>query len=111
MLAATARGQRGPEVIEHMAVEADPLTRLQPDDPHPHSLVVGKQLSSHTRIGIACLALELRPDFRRPGRLFGMQRLLFRHAESHGIPPANHGRYITPRLPDKWREKAICATP
>src|SRR6266540_2132329 len=111
MLATPARRHRGPEVIEHVAVESDPLARLQPDDPHPDALVLGKQLSSDTGIGIACLALELRPDFRRPSRLLGMQRLLVRHAESHGIPPANRSRYITPRSPDKWREKAICATP
>src|SRR5689334_13680669 len=42
VLATAPAGHRCPKIIEHMAVEADPLTRRQPDDPYAHPVALRK---------------------------------------------------------------------
>src|SRR3984957_3392830 len=43
VLAPAATRHRGPEIIEHMAVETDPLARRKPDDPAPHAVILRNQ--------------------------------------------------------------------
>jgi hypothetical protein len=68
VLASAAARHRRPEIVEHVAVEADALARLEPDRPHPHAIAFRYQRVPDARIGIVLLALEFRSDLRRPRR-------------------------------------------
>src|SRR6202050_3148691 len=59
VLAAAPARDRGPEIVEHMAVEADPLARRQPDDPDPDLFVLRKPRGAEAAVIIRFLALAL----------------------------------------------------
>src|SRR5262245_11062819 len=102
VLAPAAAAHRGPEIIEHVAVEADALAGREADDPHPHAIGLRYQGAADARVGIGLLALEFRGDGRRPRRPLGLFRMLVQHRESHGIPPGL-ARYIATLPGWKWR--------
>src|SRR5262245_17261968 len=103
VLAPAAATHRGPEVIEHVAVEADALAGREADDPHPHAIGLRYQGAADARVGIGLLALEFRGDGGRPRRPLGLFRMLVQHRESHGIPPGL-ARYIATLPGWKWRD-------
>src|SRR5215468_3163006 len=67
VLAAAAWRDRGPEIIEHMPVKAEPLSRLEPDGPYPDLVGFRNQLAAYATIGAAAFAGEL---FLQRGRPF-----------------------------------------
>src|SRR5262245_16448827 len=81
MLPAAPAVDRGPEIIEHMAVEADPLARLQPNDPDPHLLVLRKQLTADTAVVQLVFALEFGLDLGRPLTAVLVHRFLVQHGK------------------------------
>src|SRR5262249_5764792 len=83
VLASAAARHRGPEIVEHVAVEADALAGLEADRPHPDAIALRHQRVPDARVGIVLLALEFRRDLR----------LLVQHRQGHGIPPGL-ARYI-----------------
>src|SRR5262245_43003714 len=93
VLASSPAGDRGPEIIEHVTVEADALAGLEANGPHPDAVALRHQRVADTRVGIVLLALEFRGDFRRPRRFHRGLRLLVQHRQGHGIPPSL-ARYI-----------------
>ena len=89
MLAAAAAVHRGPEIVQHMAVEADPLARRKPDDPDADLVGLRQQLAADAAVVLAAFALELGLELGRPfAAVFG-DRLLVQHGQSHGIPPTD----------------------
>src|SRR5262245_50561579 len=58
VLAAAPAGDRGPEVVEHVAVEADALARLEADGPDPHAIGFRYQRVADAGVGVLVLALE-----------------------------------------------------
>src|SRR5262249_40685925 len=93
VLASAAARHRGPEIVEYVAVEADPLPGLEPDRPYPDAITLRHQRVTDAWIGIVLLALEFRGDLRRPRRFHRGLRLLVQHRQGHGIPPGL-ARYI-----------------
>ena len=61
VLAAAAAVHRGPEIVQHVAVEADPLARLEPDDPDPHLVGFGQQLGADAAVGAGGFRARIRP--------------------------------------------------
>ena len=55
--------QRGPEIIEDMLVEADPLTRLQPDHPDTHPIRLGDEFGADA--AVLLVALQFFGQIRR----------------------------------------------
>src|SRR5262245_10558935 len=90
---ATARN-RGPEIVEHVAVEANALAGREPDDPYTRPLVLGQQGGTDARVRILALALELGSDVGRPRRFVLLLRGLVDHAQSHGNSSKNAGCHI-----------------
>src|SRR5215471_5721174 len=62
MLAAAARGHRGPEVVEHVPMKSEALSRLEPDGPYPNPVGFRNQLAAYAAIGGACFAGKLLPE-------------------------------------------------
>src|SRR5581483_9192013 len=87
VLAGAAAADAGPEIIEHVAVEADALVGSEPDDPDARALVLRQQRGADARVGVLGLALELGGDVGRPRRLLFFVRGLIEHGQSHGRNP------------------------
>src|SRR3954464_9576002 len=87
MLAAAAAVHRGPEIIQHMAMESDPLAWRQPDDPDTDLVGLRQQLTADATVVLAAFALELGLEFGRPFAAILGARFLVQHGQSHGIPP------------------------
>src|SRR5262249_13963256 len=87
VLAAAPAGDGGPEIIEDMAVEPEPLARREPDRPHADAVAFRDQHVADARVWIAALAPELRRDLRPPRGLVGAHRRLVHHRKRHGFPP------------------------
>ena len=66
MLAAAAAVHRGPEIVQHMAMEADPLAGLEPDDPDADLVGLRQQLGADAAVVLAAFALEFGLDLGRP---------------------------------------------
>ena len=56
VLAAAAAVHRGPEIVQHVAMEADPLAGREPDDPDPRALGLRQQRRADAAVGIAWLS-------------------------------------------------------
>ena len=80
-------GQHRPEIVEHVAVEAQPLARLEPDVPDPYPVALGDQPLTDATVGARPLALELGGDLGRPGGAHGLYRLLVQCGHGHGVSP------------------------
>src|ERR1700758_4666864 len=93
VLASAVARHRGPEIVEHVAVKADPLAGLEADCPHPDPIALRYQRVPDARIRVVLLPLEFRGDLRRPRRFHRTVRLLVQHRLGHGIPPSL-ARYI-----------------
>src|SRR6516162_779864 len=87
MLAATASGHRGPEVVEHVTVKPDPLSWRQADDPHPNALALGQKRRSDAGIIVLPFTLEFSRNGGRPGRFVGAVGGFVRHCQGHSVPP------------------------
>src|SRR5215831_1143005 len=92
VLAAASTRDRGPEIIKHVAVEAEALARSQADHPHADAVAFRDQHIAHARIRVIGFAFELRRDLGRPCALVRTHGRLVHHRKCHGIPPANTGR-------------------
>src|SRR5262249_39065676 len=79
VLASSPAGDRGPEIIEHVTVEADALAGLEANGPHPDAVALRHERVADTWVGIVLLTLEFRGDFRRPRRFHRGLRLLVQH--------------------------------
>src|SRR5262249_56396814 len=66
MLAAASARYRGPEIVEHVAVEAEALAGLEADGPHPHAVAFRDELAAHAAVVVLRLALELLLQCLRP---------------------------------------------
>src|SRR5262252_11216289 len=66
VLAATARRDGGPEVVEHVPMEAEPLSGLEPDGPYPDFVRFRDELAAHATVGAARFAGELLLQRGRP---------------------------------------------
>ena len=82
---------RGPEIVEHVAVEADALAGLEPDGPYPHAFVLRHQLAADAGVVALRLALELLLQRLRPLGLLAVRGGLVGHGHRHGIPPVMAG--------------------
>ena len=58
VLAAAAAVHRGPEIVQHVAMEADALAGLEPDRPHAHLVGLGQQLGADAAVRLLGLARE-----------------------------------------------------
>src|SRR5262249_53467371 len=105
VLAAAPAGDRGPEIVEHVAVEADALAGRQPDHPYPHPVALRYQGGAHARIGVFGLALELRLDLGRPRTLVRTFRGFIHHRQGHIIPPAKAGLLYSAFSPSENRQE------
>src|SRR5215510_9525643 len=92
VLAAASTRDRGPEIIKHVAVEAEALARSQADHRHADAVAFREQHIAHARIRVIGFAFELRRDLGRPCTLVRTHGRLVHHRKSYGIPPANTGR-------------------
>src|SRR5580698_5860600 len=72
MLAAASSRYRGPEVIKHMAVEADPFAGGEANDPDPNLFVFRKQRGADAAVIALFFPIELGRDGSRPCRLIGV---------------------------------------
>jgi hypothetical protein len=88
MLASTSAVHRGPEIIEHVAVETDPLAGSEPNDPHPHALAFREESRADAAVVVQALAVEFCSDRAWPRRFVGAVCRLVQHCQCHGIPPA-----------------------
>ena len=87
VLAAAAAIHRGPEIIQHMAVKADPFARRQPDDPDADLVGLRQQLTADTTVVLTAFVLEFGLELGGPFAAILGDRLLVQHRQSHGIPP------------------------
>src|SRR5277367_2410608 len=87
VLAAAPTGNRGPEIIEHVAVETNALAWSEPDHPYPHPVGFRNQGSADTAVVVLPFALEFRGERRRPGRFIGAIRGFIEHGQCHSVPP------------------------
>src|SRR5438067_1285879 len=55
MLTAASAGHRGPEIIEHVPVEADALTGRKTDDPDTRTFVFRQQRRANARVRVLAL--------------------------------------------------------
>src|SRR5262249_42377390 len=78
---------RGPEIVEHVAVEAEALAGLEADGPHPHAVAFRHELAADARVVALRLALELLLQGLRPLALLAVRGGLVGHGHRHGIPP------------------------
>jgi hypothetical protein len=62
MLASTSAVHRGPEIIEHVAVETDPLAGSEPNDPHPHALAFREESRADAAVVVKALAVDFSSD-------------------------------------------------
>ena len=69
VLAPAPAVHRGPEIVQHVAMEADALAGLQPDRPHAQLLGLGQKLGTDAAVRLLGLAREL--GFQR-GRPLGL---------------------------------------
>src|ERR1700730_4773425 len=91
MLAPSPSGHRRPKVIEHMAMKSDPLARRQMDHPDTNTLTFRNELRAYATIVL--ILLKFGRKFRRPRRTNRGHCRLFRHWQSHSVPPANPAYY------------------
>src|SRR5262249_51183275 len=93
MLAAAAGRDRRPEIVEHVAVESDPLAGLQPDRPHPDAIALRQELRPDAAVRMPPLLLEFLRQPLRPSRALGPNGLLVRHGERHGMLRGRNERW------------------
>src|SRR6185295_14810804 len=74
VLAAATTRDRGPEIIQNVAMETDALAGRKRDHPYPHTLALRDQRAADARVGVLGLALEFRLDLRRPRALVRANR-------------------------------------
>src|SRR5579885_3216289 len=87
MLAAAARRDGGPEIVEHVSMEAEPLSGLEPDRPYADLVGFRDQLAPDASIGALGLARKLLPERGRPFAPVDPRRRLVGHRQGHRIPP------------------------
>src|SRR5262249_43345060 len=66
MLPRGARRDGGPEIVEHVSMEAEPLSGLEADRPYPDLVGLRNQLAPHASIRAARFAGELLLQRSRP---------------------------------------------
>jgi len=88
VLATASAVHRGPEIIEHVAVETDPLAGSEPNDPHPHALVFREESRADAAVVVKPLAVEFCSDRAWPCRFVGAVCGLVQHCQCHGVTPA-----------------------
>src|SRR5262249_24792514 len=93
MLAAAAGRDRRPEIVEHVAVESDPLAGLQPDRPHPDAIALRQELRPDAAVRMPPLLFEFLRQPLRPSRALGPNGLLVRHGERHGMLRGRNERW------------------
>src|SRR6185503_4540121 len=87
VLAPMAAIHRRPEIIQHVAMEADALAGLEPDGPHPQLVGLGEKLGADAAVRLFGLAREFGFQRGRPlGLDVAVRRLLF-HGHRHGVSP------------------------
>src|SRR5215211_2072047 len=79
MLAAAASRDRGPKIVENVAVKAEPLAGGKPDHPYADAVAFRHQCVADARIGILGFALELGRDVGRPCALVRTHCRLVHH--------------------------------
>src|SRR5437762_916762 len=79
VLAPAAAGHGGPEIVEHVPVEADALAGLEANGPHADAIALRYQRVADTGIGVVLFPLEFCSDLRRPRRFHRVLRLLVQH--------------------------------
>src|SRR5262249_6446712 len=87
VLAAAAWRDGGPEIVQHVSMEAEALPRLEPDGPYPELVGFRNQFAAHAPMGAARFAGELLLQRGRPFAPVLPLCLLLRHGQGHGIPP------------------------
>ena len=87
MLAAAAAVHRCPEIVQHVAVKADPLARREPDDPDADLVGLRQKLTADATVVLPAFALELGLELGWPFAAILGDRFLVQHGQSHGIPP------------------------
>jgi hypothetical protein len=92
VLTAAPAGHGRPEIVEHVPMKADPLSRGQPDYPYAHAFALRQKRRSDATIVVLPFTLEISRNGGRPCRLFRTVGRFIRHRQGHGAPPIIVGR-------------------